>query len=207
LLIAYSLLVPHWVTADEFRRLEGLDLIMYGQMTAGSWIYIGTQGILQETYESTRRVASISATRYHERGGLPGSRDHLLHCLVEGGAMLAYQDQSVVTFDYGNNLRGQAFQANMDRAFDIGGFVPLFIWLLFFVKEIHAPLGRCSPSSRRQEGTWHVKPGDAVVVSDVGRLRLHPRVHHRPGALLPEQEHGADYAVKIPVSWPSSRPT
>ncbi|MGB6334994.1 MAG: urocanate hydratase, partial [Thermoanaerobaculia bacterium] len=46
-LIANAMLVPHWATADEFRRLEGLGLTMYGQMTAGSWIYIGTQGILQ----------------------------------------------------------------------------------------------------------------------------------------------------------------
>ena len=51
-LIANALLVPHWATADEFRRLEGLGLTMYGQMTAGSWIYIGTQGILQGTYET-----------------------------------------------------------------------------------------------------------------------------------------------------------
>ncbi len=51
-LIANSLLVPHWATWDEFRRLEALGLTMYGQMTAGSWIYIGTQGILQGTYET-----------------------------------------------------------------------------------------------------------------------------------------------------------
>ena len=49
-LIANSLIVPKWATWDEFRRLEGLGLTMYGQMTAGSWIYIGTQGILQGTY-------------------------------------------------------------------------------------------------------------------------------------------------------------
>jgi urocanate hydratase len=51
-LIANSLLVPHWATWEEFRRLEGLGLTMFGQMTAGSWIYIGTQGILQGTYET-----------------------------------------------------------------------------------------------------------------------------------------------------------
>ena len=51
-LIANSNLVPHWATWDEFRRLEALGLTMYGQMTAGSWIYIGTQGILQGTYET-----------------------------------------------------------------------------------------------------------------------------------------------------------
>jgi urocanate hydratase len=51
-LLANSLLVPHWANWDEFRRLEALGLTMYGQMTAGSWIYIGTQGILQGTYET-----------------------------------------------------------------------------------------------------------------------------------------------------------
>ena len=51
-LISNSMLVPHWATWDEFRRLEGLGLTMYGQMTAGSWIYIGTQGILQGTFET-----------------------------------------------------------------------------------------------------------------------------------------------------------
>ncbi len=51
-LIANSLLVPHWANWDEFRRLEAMGLTMYGQMTAGSWIYIGTQGILQGTYET-----------------------------------------------------------------------------------------------------------------------------------------------------------
>ena len=51
-LIANALLVPHWATPEQFGRLEALGLTMYGQMTAGSWIYIGTQGILQGTYET-----------------------------------------------------------------------------------------------------------------------------------------------------------
>ena len=56
-LIANSLLVPDWATQDEFRRLEAAGLTMYGQMTAGSWIYIGTQGILQGTYECFAEIA------------------------------------------------------------------------------------------------------------------------------------------------------
>jgi urocanate hydratase len=56
-LLANSLLVPKWATWEEFRRLEGLGLTMYGQMTAGSWIYIGTQGILQGTYETLAECA------------------------------------------------------------------------------------------------------------------------------------------------------
>src|SRR6187397_1257618 len=66
-LLANSLLVPKWATADEFRRLEGLGLTMYGQMTAGSWIYIGTQGILQGTYETLAECA-----RQHFGGSLAG---------------------------------------------------------------------------------------------------------------------------------------
>src|SRR3954469_9107111 len=57
-LIANSNLVPQWATWEEFRRLESLGLTMFGQMTAGSWIYIGTQGILQGTYETFAAVAA-----------------------------------------------------------------------------------------------------------------------------------------------------
>src|SRR5262245_175354 len=57
-LIANSNLVPEWATWEEFRRLDALGLTMYGQMTAGSWIYIGTQGILQGTYETFAAVAA-----------------------------------------------------------------------------------------------------------------------------------------------------
>jgi len=253
-LIANSLLVPHWATADEFRRLEGLGLTMYGQMTAGSWIYIGTQGILQGTYETLaecarQRFAGSLAGRLTVTAGLGGmggaqplavtmnegvclvadvdrarierrlatryldeaapdlaagvaralaARDareavsiaveanavDLLEHLVAAGivpdvltdqtsahdalegyvphglpyrealalrqadpagyiarakasmaahvrAMLALQERGAVAFDYGNNLRGQALAAGVPRAFEIGGFVPLFIRPLF----------------------------------------------------------------------------
>lgn len=56
-IISNSMLVPDWATWDEFRRLDSLGLTMYGQMTAGSWIYIGTQGILQGTYETFAECA------------------------------------------------------------------------------------------------------------------------------------------------------
>ena len=56
-LLANSNLVPEWANWDEFRRLEAMGLTMYGQMTAGSWIYIGTQGILQGTYECFAEIA------------------------------------------------------------------------------------------------------------------------------------------------------
>src|SRR5205809_6597167 len=66
-LIANALIVPRWATWEEFRRLEDAGLTMYGQMTAGSWIYIGTQGILQGTYETF-----AAAARKHFGGTLAG---------------------------------------------------------------------------------------------------------------------------------------
>jgi len=76
-LIANSHIVPRWATFSEFRRLEDLGLTMYGQMTAGSWIYIGTQGILQGTYETFAECArqhfdSTLAGRLLVTGGLGG---------------------------------------------------------------------------------------------------------------------------------------
>src|SRR3954449_2878473 len=67
-LIANSNLVPDWANWDEFRRLEALGLTMYGQMTAGSWIYIGSQGILQGTYET---FAAVGEKRFG--GSLAGT--------------------------------------------------------------------------------------------------------------------------------------
>ena len=253
-LIANALLVPHWATADEFRRLEGLGLTMFGQMTAGSWIYIGTQGILQGTYEtlsecarqhfdgSLRGTLTVTAglggmggaqplavtmndgvclvaevdpsriqrrleTRYLDEVapdiasgvelalaakqagravsiGVEANAVDLLEYLIEQEitpealtdqtsahdalngyvphglsfqealelrnadptlyesksmasmaahvrAMLTLQQRGAVTFDYGNNLRGQALEAGVEDAFEIGGFVPLFVRPLF----------------------------------------------------------------------------
>jgi urocanate hydratase len=253
-LIANSLLVPHWATADEFRRLEGLGLTMYGQMTAGSWIYIGTQGILQGTYETLaecarqhfggslagtltvtaglggmggaqplavtmnegvalvaeverERIDKRLATRYLDEVapdldsaiaralaakeaqeavsiGVEANAVDLLEKLLADGvvpdvltdqtsahdalegyvphgmpyaealalrksdpetyvarsmasmaahvrSMLALQERGAVTFDYGNNLRGQALEAGVEDAFGFQGFVPLFIRPLF----------------------------------------------------------------------------
>src|SRR6185295_8895993 len=66
-LISNAMLVPAWATWETFRDLEDRGLTMYGQMTAGSWIYIGTQGILQGTYETL-----AAAARQHFGGSLAG---------------------------------------------------------------------------------------------------------------------------------------
>lgn len=80
-LIANSNLVGDWATWPEFRRLEQLGLTMYGQMTAGSWIYIGTQGILQGTYET---LAAVAAQRFG--GSLAGTLTVTGGCGGMGGA-------------------------------------------------------------------------------------------------------------------------
>jgi urocanate hydratase len=255
-LIANSNLVPRWATWDEFRRLEGLGLTMFGQMTAGSWIYIGSQGILQGTYETfvaarkayaqrvgtstmpwvltaglggmggaqplaatmagmsclavevdASRIGKRLETRYlderiddldralarikeAEKAGQPvsiglcGNAAEIYPELVKRGvvpplvteqtsahdplngyipagftleeaaalraedpegyverakagmydeveAMLAFQKAGSETFDYGNNIRQCAKDAGLERAFDVKGFVPLYVRPLF----------------------------------------------------------------------------
>jgi urocanate hydratase len=103
-LIANSNLVPQWATWEEFRRLEALGLTMYGQMTAGSWIYIGTQGILQGTYET---FAAVAAKRFGGTlngtitltgglGGMGGAQP--LAVTMNGGVVICVDcDQSRIT--------------------------------------------------------------------------------------------------------------
>ena len=253
-IIANSMLVPHWATWKEFRRLEAMGLTMYGQMTAGSWIYIGSQGILQGTYETfgacadrdfggslkgrlvvtgglggmggaqplavtmnggvcltaevdPARVERRLETAYLDRAssdldealrwcdqavknkqalsvGYRGNAADLLRALIARDltpdvvtdqtsahdelngyvpngmdyddalalrksdpdryiaesmrtmaehvrSMLELQKRGATTFDYGNNIRGQAIEAGVDNALDIIGFVPAYIRPLF----------------------------------------------------------------------------
>src|SRR5438309_6001985 len=100
-LIANANLVPHWATWDEFRRLDALGLTMYGQMTAGSWIYIGTQGILQGTYECLAAVARQRFDNTLRRklvvtaglGGMGGAQP-LAATMNEATALIAEVDRS-----------------------------------------------------------------------------------------------------------------
>ncbi|MGB0714484.1 MAG: urocanate hydratase [Phycisphaerae bacterium] len=253
-LISNSMLVPKWATWEEFRKLEAMGLTMFGQMTAGSWIYIGTQGILQGTYETFGAVArqhfdgtltgklvftgglggmggaqplaatmngavalcvEIDKTRIERRIetryldkwtsdfdealawcqaaqkngeavsiGLHANVVDVLHTMIERNvtpdvltdqtsahdalngyyptgmnfadanvmrktdpdrymtesmrtmgehvkAMIELQRRGAITFDYGNNLRGQAKLVGVENAFDFGGFVPLYVRPLF----------------------------------------------------------------------------
>ena len=96
-LLVNSMLVPAWATWDEFRRLEGLGLTMFGQMTAGSWIYIGTQGILQGTYETfaaagRRHFGGSLAGKWILTAGLGGMGGaQPLAATMNGGVMLAVE--------------------------------------------------------------------------------------------------------------------
>ncbi|PLX19770.1 MAG: urocanate hydratase [Candidatus Muiribacterium halophilum] len=253
-LLANSLLVPHWANWDYFNELDKKGLIMYGQMTAGSWIYIGTQGILQGTYETfaalaekhfksdltgklaisgglggmsgaqplsvtmnngvylgievdRKRIEKRIETRYLDTMtesldeaiklvmeakeakkalsvGLVGNCAEVLPELIKRGiipdvltdqtsahdelngyvphgmsfeeaiklrkedpekykklalqsivihveAMLEMQKRGAITFDYGNNIRGQALRMGVKNAFDLPGFVPAYIRPLF----------------------------------------------------------------------------
>jgi urocanate hydratase len=97
-LIANSLLVPRWATWDEFRRLEAEGLTMFGQMTAGSWIYIGTQGILQGTYQTFAAAGEVHFGRPDLSGrtiltaglgGMGGAQP--LAATLAGGAILCIE--------------------------------------------------------------------------------------------------------------------
>lgn len=96
-LLANSNLVGHWATWDEFRRLEALGLIMFGQMTAGSWIYIGTQGIVQGTYETFAAAAAKHfggdlTGRFVLTGGMGGMGGaQPLAATMNGAAMLCVE--------------------------------------------------------------------------------------------------------------------
>ncbi|HPR63040.1 MAG TPA: urocanate hydratase [Thermoanaerobaculia bacterium] len=123
-LIANSNLVPAWATWEEFRRLDALGLIMYGQMTAGSWIYIGTQGILQGTYETFNECA-----RQHFGGSLKGrllvtaglggmGGAQPLACTMAGGVCLAAEiDPDRIRRRLDTEYLDESFD-DVDRAID-----------------------------------------------------------------------------------------
>jgi urocanate hydratase len=107
-LIANSNLVPDWATWPEFRRLESLGLTMYGQMTAGSWIYIGTQGILQGTYET---FAAIAERRFG--GTLAGTLT-----LTAGAGGMGGAQPLAVTMNEGVCLLVEVDPARLQRRVD-----------------------------------------------------------------------------------------
>src|SRR6185436_13015237 len=109
-LIANSLLVPRWATWEKFRELEALGLTMYGQMTAGSWIYIGTQGILQGTYKTFAAVA-----KKHFGGSLKGTLTVTAGLGGMGGAQ-----PSAITMNEGVGLIVEVDPQRAERRRSIG---------------------------------------------------------------------------------------
>ena len=109
-LIANSLLVPQWATWEQFWDLEDRGLIMYGQMTAGSWIYIGTQGILQGTYETLAECA-----RQQFGGSLKGK-----FVLTAGMGGMGGAQPLAITMNEGVCLDVEVDQARIKRRLETG---------------------------------------------------------------------------------------
>jgi len=109
-LIANSNLVPHWATQEHFDKLAAQGLIMYGQMTAGSWIYIGTQGILQGTFETFGALAKLRGW-----GSLKGK-----FCLTAGLGGMGGAQPLAITMNEGVGLIVEVDSARAKRRLEIG---------------------------------------------------------------------------------------
>ena len=109
-LIANSNLVPHWATWEHFDELAAKGLIMYGQMTAGSWIYIGTQGILQGTYETFGALAKLKGW-----GSLKGK-----FCLTAGLGGMGGAQPLAITMNEGVGLIVEVDPAHAKRRLESG---------------------------------------------------------------------------------------
>ncbi len=109
-LIANSNLVPHWATQEHFDELAAQGLIMFGQMTAGSWIYIGTQGILQGTYETFGALAKLKGW-----GSLKGK-----FCLTAGLGGMGGAQPLAITMNEGIGVIAEVDPAHAKRRLDMG---------------------------------------------------------------------------------------
>ncbi len=143
-LIANSLLVPEWATWDEFRRLEALGLTMYGQMTAGSWIYIGTQGILQGTYET---FAAVARKRFG--GTLAGTIT-----LTAGLGGMGGAQPLAITLNGGVAICVEADAERIQRRLDCGWRLKRRPRSAHFRSGCTAMPRRCCPHWPRAASTW-----------------------------------------------------
>jgi len=109
-LISNSMLVPNWANWEHFRELDKKGLMMYGQMTAGSWIYIGTQGILQGTYETLAELAN-----QHFNGSLKGTLT-----LTAGLGGMGGAQPLAVTMNEGVNITVEIDEHRIDRRIETG---------------------------------------------------------------------------------------
>ena len=146
-LIANSNLVPHWATQEHFDELAAKGLIMYGQMTAGSWIYIGTQGILQGTYETFAECANM-----HFGGTLAGTLSVTGGCGGMGGAQ-----PLAVTLAGGTCLIADVDRTRLQRRLDDH-------YLDELVDDLDAAIDRALELKRQKAAVsvgWH---GNAVTL-------------------------------------------
>ncbi len=158
-LIANSHLVPRWATWEKFRALEKLGLIMYGQMTAGSWIYIGTQGILQGTYETFAAVADK-----HFGGDLTGK-----WILTGGMGGMGGAQPLAGVFNNAVTLVVEADEARINRRLKIG-------YCDLKVKDLDKALKLVKESTRA---------GNAISIGLVGNCaEVFPEIYRR--GILPD---------------------
>ncbi len=158
-LIANSHLVPRWATWEKFRALDKLGLMMYGQMTAGSWIYIGTQGILQGTYETFAAVADK-----HFNGDLTGK-----WILTGGMGGMGGAQPLAGVFNNAVTLVVEADEARINRRLKIG-------YCDLKVKDLDKALKLVKESTRS---------GNAVSIGLVGNCaEIFPEIYRR--GILPD---------------------
>src|SRR6266699_3877843 len=186
-LIANANLVPQWANWDEFRRLEHLGLTMYGQMTAGSWIYIGTQGILQGTYETFAAIAAKkhggslagTITLTAGLGGMGGAQP--LAVTMNGGVAICVDcDQSRITrrIEYGyldeqaddvdDAIRRAKAARNENKALSIGllgNAADVFPLML----EIKAPIDIVTDQTSAHDPLTYLPQG--VAFEDMAAMR------------------------------------
>ena len=182
-LIANSNLVGDWATWPEFRRLEQLGLTMYGQMTAGSWIYIGTQGILQGTYET---FAAVAAKRFN--GSLAGTLTVTGGCGGMGGAQ-----PLAVTLNGGVCLVVDVDEARLHRRVE-------HRYLDQVAPDLDAAVERCLAAKRDQTALYVGLVGNcATVLPELLRRGVEVDVvtdqtsAHDPLSYLPEGVAVADW--------------
>ena len=163
-LIANANLVPHWATWEKFRELERAGLTMYGQMTAGSWIYIATQGIIQGTYETFGEVA-----RQHFGGSLRGTVT-----LTAGLGGMGGAQPLAVTMNEGVALVIEVDEARARRRLDVG-FVDE---MTHDLREAVALVDRWRASGEARSDGAHRQCGRHRTRARSSRLAA--RCRHRP---------------------------
>ena len=153
-LIANALMVPHWATDEIFWDLEARGLTMYGQMTAGSWIYIGTQGILQGTYETLSSLARIEFGQADLEGrwmlssglGEMGGAQPLAVTMLSGSALVVDVDPSAIArrmrFGYLDESAESLDEALEKLRASIAARRPLSVGLLGNAAEVYPEIVR-----------------------------------------------------------------